>query len=140
VALILFPLDARVYDGDEDLGMMPITVKVAPGEVKHLTVSRRGYVPRRLMIDGSKTRLVVGLIHIGTKGAAQAEAAADRAAERAAAAAAKTAPATATSGAPWSEPASAEQTDDESPPAAPAPKASDATQPKPAPAPATSKD
>jgi len=87
VHIILFPLDARVYENDKELGMMPISVKVAPGEVKHLTVSRRGYIPRKLTIDGSRTRVVVGLIHEGTKGRAQAERAADLAAERAAAAA-----------------------------------------------------
>ncbi len=85
VHIILFPLDARVYDLDRELGMMPLSVKVAPGEVKHLTVSRRGYISRKLTIDGNRTRVVVGLIHEGTKGAAQAERAADLAAERAAA-------------------------------------------------------
>jgi serine/threonine protein kinase len=87
VHLILFPLDARAYHGKEDLGMMPVTVKLKPGEVKHLTVARRGYVTRRLIVDGSKSRLVVGLVAEGAERklpSRQAEQAADEAAERAA--------------------------------------------------------
>jgi serine/threonine-protein kinase len=92
VHLILFPLDARAYHGKEDLGMMPVTVKLEPGEVKHLTVARRGYVTRRLIVDGSKSRLVVGLVAEGAERKVpigQAEQAADEAAERAAGPAAK---------------------------------------------------
>ncbi len=87
VHLILFPLDAHAYHGREDLGMMPVTVKLKPGEVKHLTVVRRGYVTRRLIVDGSKSRLVVGLVAEGSEKKiplGQAEQAADEAAERAA--------------------------------------------------------
>ncbi len=87
VHLILFPLDARAYHGKEDLGMMPVTVELKPGEVKHLTVARRGYVTRRLIVDGSKSRLVVGLVAEGAEKKlpiGQAEQAADEAAERAA--------------------------------------------------------
>jgi serine/threonine protein kinase len=87
VHLILFPLDAHAYHGREDLGMMPVTIKLKPGEVKHLTVARRGYVTRRLVVDGSKSRLVVGLVAEGSEKKVplgQAEQAADEAAERAA--------------------------------------------------------
>jgi serine/threonine-protein kinase len=91
VALILFPLNSRVYDGDRDLGMMPITIDLKPGESKLVHVVRKGYVTRPLKVDGSKTRVVVGLVSEALvakrKGLsqAQAEAEADRAAEHAAA-------------------------------------------------------
>jgi serine/threonine-protein kinase len=62
VALILFPLDAHAYEGKTDLGMMPITIELKPGEEKIIDVVRRGYVSRRLKVDGEKTRLVVGLV------------------------------------------------------------------------------
>lgn len=91
VALILFPLNSHVYDGDKDLGMMPITVDLGPGESKVVKVVRKGYVARTLKLDGSKTRVVVGLVseaaaarHRGLS-QADAEAEADRAAEHAAA-------------------------------------------------------
>jgi serine/threonine-protein kinase len=62
VALILFPLNSHVVDGDRDLGMMPITIDVKPGEAKVVNVVRKGYVTRPLKIDGTKTRIVVGLV------------------------------------------------------------------------------
>ncbi len=86
IHLILFPLDAHVYEGKQDLGMMPVTLKLKPGEVKHVEVRRRAYVTRKLVIDGSRARMVVGLVLEGAvpKGAAaQAEQAADEAAAKA---------------------------------------------------------
>ncbi|HEV8247799.1 MAG TPA: serine/threonine-protein kinase, partial [Polyangiaceae bacterium] len=47
VHLILFPLDSHAFDGKVDLGMMPITISLKPGEVKHVQISRRGYVTRK---------------------------------------------------------------------------------------------
>jgi serine/threonine-protein kinase len=67
VALILFPLDAHAYEGKTDLGMMPITIELKPGEEKIIDVVRRGYVSRRLKVDGDKTRLVVGLVADSSK-------------------------------------------------------------------------
>ena len=91
VALILFPLNSHAFDGDKDLGMMPITIDLKPGESKLINVVRKGYVSRALKLDGSKTRVVVGLLSetqaAKRKGQSQAdaEAEADRAAEHAAA-------------------------------------------------------
>jgi serine/threonine-protein kinase len=89
VALILFPLNSHVLDGDKDLGMMPISIDLAPGESKVVSVVRKGYVTRHLKLDGSKTRVVVGLVSDAAaakhKGLAEAEAEADRAAEHLAA-------------------------------------------------------
>jgi serine/threonine-protein kinase len=86
IALILFPLNSHVFDGDKDLGMMPITIDLSPGETKSVRVVRKGYVTRTLKLDGSKTRIVVGLVseaaaakHRG-QSQAEAEAEADRAA------------------------------------------------------------
>jgi len=91
VALILFPLNSHAFDGDKDLGMMPITIDLKPGQTKLINVVRKGYVTRPLKLDGSKTRVVVGLVsdtqaakHKG-QNQAEAEAEADRAAEHAAA-------------------------------------------------------
>jgi tRNA A-37 threonylcarbamoyl transferase component Bud32 len=89
VALIMFPLDAHAFDGEKDLGMMPVTIELAPGETKTIGIVRRGYVSRALKVDGKKTRLVVGLVSEAVaakrkrKGLSQAEAEAeaDRVAE-----------------------------------------------------------
>jgi serine/threonine-protein kinase len=61
VDLILFPLDAHVFHGDKDLGQMPVSVHVKEGEKLRLLVKRNGYWPRRLVIDGKRSRVVVGL-------------------------------------------------------------------------------
>jgi hypothetical protein len=87
VALIMFPLDARAFDGDTDLGMMPVTLELKPGESKTIDVARKGFVRRTVRLDGTKTRVVIGLVSNAVaakrKGMSQAEqeAAADRAAE-----------------------------------------------------------
>jgi serine/threonine-protein kinase len=87
VALILFPLDAHAFDGKTDLGMMPILLELKPGQSKTIDVVRKAYVPRSVRIDGTKPRVVIGLVSTAVaarrKGISQAEqeAAADRAAE-----------------------------------------------------------
>ncbi|HEY4104546.1 MAG TPA: serine/threonine-protein kinase [Polyangiaceae bacterium] len=62
VALVLFPLDAHVVVGDKDLGAMPVTVKVPEGHTVSAEVRRDGYWTRKLRLDGSKSRIVVGLV------------------------------------------------------------------------------
>jgi serine/threonine-protein kinase len=87
VALILFPLDAHAWDGKTDLGMMPILLELQPDESKTIDVAHKSYITRRVRIDGSKSRVVIGLVSKALagrkKGVTQAEeeAAADRAAE-----------------------------------------------------------
>jgi hypothetical protein len=87
VALILFPLDAHAFDGKTDLGMMPIMLELKPGESKTIDVAHKSYVTRRVRLDGTKSRVVIGLVSNAVaakrKGMSQAEqeAAADRAAE-----------------------------------------------------------
>ncbi|HVJ15711.1 MAG TPA: serine/threonine-protein kinase [Polyangiaceae bacterium] len=82
VHIVLYPIDAHAYDGTKDLGMMPITVKLAPGETKVLTISRRGYGTRKVTVDGSTSRVVAGLVVEGARDATQAERAADLAAAK----------------------------------------------------------
>jgi serine/threonine-protein kinase len=62
VALVLFPLDARVFLGDVDLGPMPVSVKVKEGDSVNVRIVRDGYWMRKLTLDGSKKRVVVGLV------------------------------------------------------------------------------
>jgi len=62
VALVLFPLDARVLLGDKDLGPMPVSVKVKEGQSVKVRIVRDGYWTRKLTLDGNKKRVVVGLV------------------------------------------------------------------------------
>jgi len=62
VALVLFPLDARVMFGDKDLGQMPVSVKVKDGYPIKVRIVRDGYWTRKLTLDGTKKRVVIGLV------------------------------------------------------------------------------
>jgi serine/threonine protein kinase len=62
VALVLFPLDARVMLGSKDLGQMPVSVKVKDGHPVKVRIVRDGYWTRKLTLDGTKKRVVVGLV------------------------------------------------------------------------------
>jgi serine/threonine-protein kinase len=86
--VIVIPHDATILRGKENIGPMPVTIDVPDGKAVHLAISRRGYVSRRLTVDGSRSRVVVGLVPErtvqGKKGRAskEAEAKADEAAAK----------------------------------------------------------
>lgn len=67
VALVLSPIDATVYRGKEKLGTMPLSVQVSPGEPLKLTVRRDGFWPRKIVVDGSKPKVLVRLAPIPGK-------------------------------------------------------------------------
>lgn len=68
VALVLSPVDAHVYRGNQDLGMMPITLRLRQGQRVKLTVRREGYQSKTLEIDASEPRRVIELVPLaGTK-------------------------------------------------------------------------
>jgi hypothetical protein len=77
----MFPLDARALEGDKDLGMMPVMLEIPKGQTKTVHIVRRSYVTRTLKVDGSKPRLVVGLVSEAVaarrRGISQAEAEAE---------------------------------------------------------------
>ncbi|MFZ5890823.1 MAG: protein kinase domain-containing protein [Myxococcota bacterium] len=62
VHFVLSPIDSHVFRGDEDLGPMPVSIQVEEGSPVTLTVRRKGYTTRKLVVDGSETRVVVGLV------------------------------------------------------------------------------
>jgi hypothetical protein len=64
VAMVLFPLNAHVLIDNEDLGPMPVTVKVKEGQPVKVKVMAEGYWTRRITLDGKKKRVVVGLWRI----------------------------------------------------------------------------
>jgi serine/threonine-protein kinase len=61
VALVLSPIDAHVFRGKQDLGQMPITVRIRDGQRVRLSVQRDGYVTQQIDLDGSEDRKVVEL-------------------------------------------------------------------------------
>jgi hypothetical protein len=62
VDFVLSPIDSHLFRGDEDLGPMPLSVQVEEGTPVTLTVRRKGYTSRRVVVDGTETRVVVGLL------------------------------------------------------------------------------
>jgi serine/threonine-protein kinase len=64
VALVLSPIDAHVFKDGQDLGPMPVTIQVAPGERMPIEVRRPGYRSRRIMLDDSRRRVVVKLVSL----------------------------------------------------------------------------
>jgi serine/threonine-protein kinase len=62
VHFVLSPIDSHVFRGDEDLGPMPVSVQVEEGSSVTLTIRRRGYTTRKVVVDGTDKRVVVGLM------------------------------------------------------------------------------
>src|SRR5205085_282991 len=61
VALVLSPVDAHVFREGKDLGAMPVTLSIAPGESVPIEVRRQGFWTRRATLDGSEGRVVIRL-------------------------------------------------------------------------------
>jgi hypothetical protein len=64
VALVLSPIDAKVYRGRELLGTMPLSVDVKPGEKVRLTIKRDGFWSRKIVVDDSKSKILARLAPI----------------------------------------------------------------------------
>jgi serine/threonine protein kinase len=64
VHFVLSPIDAHLFRDDDDLGPMPVTVTVPDGVSQTFTVRRKGYSTRRVVVDGSETRVVIGLVPV----------------------------------------------------------------------------
>jgi serine/threonine-protein kinase len=64
VAVIVSPIDAEVREGDQNLGVMPVTLRLKEGEKKLIRVMREGYFQRNVDIDGSRARIVVRLVPV----------------------------------------------------------------------------
>jgi serine/threonine-protein kinase len=56
VVVIASPLDAEVWRGSENLGKVPVTVNVPPGETVTVEVRHDAHVTQALTLDGSKPR------------------------------------------------------------------------------------
>jgi serine/threonine-protein kinase len=62
VHFVLFPLDAHVFRGEQDLGPMPVSIRVQKGQPVSVTVRRKGFSTRKLVIDGKESRVVIRLV------------------------------------------------------------------------------
>ncbi len=61
VALVFSPIDAEVFQNGKSLGGMPLTVPVSRGEVVTVEIRRDGFYPEKVLLDGSRSVVVVKL-------------------------------------------------------------------------------
>ncbi|MEZ4373717.1 MAG: serine/threonine-protein kinase [Polyangiaceae bacterium] len=61
VAIVVAPIDAHVFRQGRDLGAMPVTIHVIPGEKVEVEVKRDGFHPKTLTLSGKRRRVVVEL-------------------------------------------------------------------------------
>jgi tRNA A-37 threonylcarbamoyl transferase component Bud32 len=62
VAIAVEPLDAHVFDGDEDLGESPVVLKLDPGEKKEVELRRTGFISQKVTVDDSKDKLSIKMV------------------------------------------------------------------------------
>lgn len=70
VALAVTPPEARVFQGDKDLGTSPVLLEVEEGTSVALTVRMEGYKELELNLDGSRARESVKLERLPSRPAA----------------------------------------------------------------------
>ncbi len=71
VALVMSPLDAKVYRNGKDLGSMPVNVDVPDGETVTVEIKRDGYFTRKVELDGKRLKKLIRLAPIpGSRAAA----------------------------------------------------------------------
>ena len=61
VMLVAEPIDAHVYRGKSDLGVIPLVLKLEAGKTVELTLRRPGYLDQTVVVDGSQSRIAVKL-------------------------------------------------------------------------------
>jgi hypothetical protein len=61
VTVRLSPKDARLYRKGKPVGSSGVVITLEPGERRSFEVGRRGYLTRKLVLDGSETDVHIGL-------------------------------------------------------------------------------
>jgi hypothetical protein len=61
VTVRLSPKDARLYRKGRPVGSSGVVITLEPGERRSFEVGRRGYMTRKLVLDGSETDVHIGL-------------------------------------------------------------------------------
>jgi hypothetical protein len=61
ISIVTRPPGARLFDHGKDVGTTPLTIELAPGEKRRFEVGLPGHITRKLIVDGTKTEIVLGL-------------------------------------------------------------------------------
>ena len=67
VVISVEPPDAKVTRDGADLGALPTSVHLKGGETAILDVTRAGYKPQTVTLDGSQPRMLVRMEHVASK-------------------------------------------------------------------------
>jgi hypothetical protein len=61
VVVKISPPGARLFRKGKPVGSSPVTIELAPGEKRSFEVGMPGWVTRRLVVDGTKPEIFIGL-------------------------------------------------------------------------------
>jgi len=61
VVVKISPPGARLFRKGKPIGTSPVTIELAPGEKRSFEVGMPGWVTRRLVVDGTKPEIFIGL-------------------------------------------------------------------------------
>lgn len=61
VVIDVMPPEARVYYRGKSVGKPPVTIELEPGKRRSFEVAAPGYTTRKIVVDGSKAEMSVGL-------------------------------------------------------------------------------
>jgi serine/threonine-protein kinase len=67
VVLAVQPIDAHVFEGDQDLGESPVVLELEPDAKRTFEIRREGYHSKTVEIDASEARRSVSLDAIATR-------------------------------------------------------------------------
>jgi hypothetical protein len=67
VKLDVRPVGSQVYCKGKYVGKSPLVIELEPGEKRAFEVNQRGYAPQKVVLDGRKTKVLIGLRRLGRR-------------------------------------------------------------------------
>ncbi|MBN1609306.1 MAG: hypothetical protein JW940_21930 [Polyangiaceae bacterium] len=65
VTLDVRPVGSQVFRKGRYVGKAPLVIELKPGEKSAFEVNKRGYAPQKVVLDGRKTNVLIGLRPLG---------------------------------------------------------------------------
>ena len=61
ISVVTRPAGARLFERGKEVGTTPLTLELAPGEKRKFEVGLPGHTTRKLIVDGTKTEIYLGM-------------------------------------------------------------------------------
>ncbi len=61
ISVVTRPPGARLFERGKEVGTTPLTLELAPGEKRKFEVGLPGHTTRKLIVDGTKTEIYLGM-------------------------------------------------------------------------------